>query len=105
MPGCGDISTTIQSPEGEVVHVTVYWYGCLVEVEYVCLNIGFRLILCVSYEWVHDTHRMFYGISYLISQQKDLIWLLCTYHPVPNDTLTKQSGHLFCFCEYIVEAS
>ena len=50
--GPGNISTTIQTPKGEVVIINVYLYGCLVVVEDVWLNIGVRLILCVSPEWV-----------------------------------------------------
>ena len=51
-PGSGNISTTIQTPEGEVVLITVSRYGCLVRVKDGCLDSGVRPILYVSPERV-----------------------------------------------------
>ena len=44
--GSGNISTTIQTPEGEVVPITVSWSSLLVEVENFWLNSGFHTIHC-----------------------------------------------------------
>ena len=60
MPGSGNISTTIQTPEGGVVLITVYRSGRLFEVVDDWINNGVRSILCVSSEWVCNTYRGFY---------------------------------------------
>ena len=48
--GSGNISTTIQTPKGEVVPVTVYRYSCLVWVDDDWLNCGVCQIFCVNPE-------------------------------------------------------
>ena len=54
--GSGNISNNIQNPKGEVVPITVSQYGRLVEVGDGWLNSGVHKILCVSPEWVSNTH-------------------------------------------------
>ena len=49
-PGYVNINTTIQNPDGEVVPVTVSWYGFLLEVDGGWLNSGVHKIRCVSPE-------------------------------------------------------
>ena len=51
-PGYGNINTTIQTPYGEVVPVTMSWSSRFIEVDYGCLNIGIHMIHCVSPEYV-----------------------------------------------------
>ena len=68
-PVSGNISTTTQNPEGEVIPITVSHYVCLVEVEGGCLNSRIHPIFCVSPEQVHDTHQVFYRPFYFSSWQ------------------------------------
>ena len=68
-PVSGNISTTTQNPEGEVIPITVSHYFCLVEVEGGCLNSRIHPIFCVSPEQVHDTHQVFYRPFYFSSWQ------------------------------------
>ena len=63
-PVSWNINTTIQTPDGEVVPITVSRYVRLLEVDDGWLNSGARPILCVSPEWVHNTYRPSYLSSW-----------------------------------------
>ena len=52
MPRSGNINTTIQTTDGEVVPVTVSWPGRVLEVGYVWLNSGVLPIISVRPEYV-----------------------------------------------------
>ena len=84
-PIYGNTNITIQTHDGEVVLVTMYWSGCLLEVDDGWLNSGVLPILCVIPDCVHDTYRPSYFSSWL----QDLSRLFRTRHPIPSDTLTK----------------
>ena len=55
--GYGNTSTTIQTPEGVLVLITVSRSGCLVGFSDGCLNSRVNKIHCVSPEWVRDTYQ------------------------------------------------
>ena len=95
--GSGNISTTISTPVLGLVPMTVFRSGWLVEVDDGWLKSGVHKILCVSPEWVRDTHRVFYRPFYFISWQQYMSWLFCTCHPILSDTILNKSGHLFWF--------
>ena len=97
LPGSGNINTTIQNPDGEVVPVTVSRSGCLLEVDDGWLNSGVCPIWCVSTDCVNNTYRP----SYFSSWQQDLGLLFCACHPIPSDTFPKRSGQLWYW--YIFE--
>ena len=50
LPVSGNINTTIQTPDGEVVPVNVSWSGRLLEVDGGWLNSGVCPIFCISPE-------------------------------------------------------
>ena len=52
LPGYGNINTTIQTSDVEVVLVTVSRSGCLLELDYGWLIIGARPIYCFGRECV-----------------------------------------------------
>ena len=93
----GNINTTIQTPNGEVVLVTVSWSGRSLEVKNGWLNSGVQPIFCVSPKCFHNIYRP----SYLSSWQQDLSKFFATWNPIPSDTFPKQSGQWWCW--YIVE--
>ena len=57
LPEYGNISTTIQTPKGEIWPITVSWSGCLVGVDGGELTSGVLPICCVITEWVRDTYQ------------------------------------------------
>ena len=50
LPGSGNINTTIQNPDGEVVLVLLSWYSHLLEVDYGWLTSGILTSYCFSPE-------------------------------------------------------
>ena len=92
LPISGNINTTIQTYEGEVVTITVYLSGILLEVEDGWFNSMVRVICCVIPEWVHNTYQVFYVPSYLNIWQQDLNRLFRTCHMIPSDTVLKYIG-------------
>ena len=70
------ISTTIQTPEGKVLPLTVYPHGRLDGVDNGWFNSWVILILFVSPEGMRDCYQEFYRPSYF-SWKQDLIWLFC----------------------------
>ena len=89
LPGYRNISTTIQTPNGEVSMVTMSCSVHFVGVDDSWLDSGVRMICRVIPEWVRDTYREFYLPSYF-SQQQDLIWLFS--HFIPRDSFPKLVG-------------
>ena len=57
LPGYGNISTTIQTPDRGVFPINVSHFCCLVEVDYGWLNSKVCKIFCVGPEWVFDTYQ------------------------------------------------
>ena len=89
-PVSGNISTTIQNPNWEVVPITVYWYGLFLEVDNVWLNSGVCIIHCVSPKWVCDSKKP----SYFGSQKQYFSRFFCALHLIPSDIFPKHSGQL-----------
>ena len=91
LPRSGNISTTIQNPEGGLVLITVSRSGWLVEVGYGWLISGVYPIFYMGPEWVRGTYQELYGPSYF-SQQRYLSRLFRTHHQIPNDAVSKHNG-------------
>ena len=90
-PIYGNISTNIQTPEEEVVPITVSRSGFLVGLDDGWLNIRIHPIFCVIPEWVCDIYQEFYRPSYF-SRQRYPSRLFCTRHQILNDIFPKQSA-------------
>ena len=86
-PVSGNISTTIQTPEGEMVPITVSRSVQLIEVEDGWLNRGVCTIFCVSPEWVCNNHQVFYIPYYFSIQQRYLSRLFRTRHTILSEYL------------------
>ena len=90
-PIYGNISTNIQTPEEEVVPITVSRSGFLFGLDDGWLNIRIHPIFCVIPEWVCDIYQEFYRPSYF-SRQRYPSRLFCTRHQILNDIFPKQSA-------------
>ena len=77
--GSGNINTTIQTINREVVPTIVSCSGSLIEVDSSWLTSGVHPILFVNTECVCDTYRPSYFSS--------------ACYPIPSETFSKRSGH------------
>ena len=91
LPIYGNINTTIQTVNGEVVLVTVSRSIHLLDVGDDWLNIKVCPIWCVSTECVCDTYRP----SYFSSRKQDFGRLFCARHLIPSDTFPKKSVQIW----------
>ena len=89
----GNANTTIQTPDEEVVIITLYPSSRLLEVGDGWFIIRICMIRCARPDCVHDTYRP----SQFSNWQQYLIQLFRTRNLILGDTFTKRSGKLRCW--------